>query len=330
MFLEFKNLEENFTKIAKKNFFIYGNNEFLIKETCNIIYKNLFIDNSFHFFDENNLDLKKLFLESISNSIFQKTIVFNIYDSFLKNFKDEDIKLLNQIFKVKSKNIFIVFIFKSDKIENNKNLLKIFSENTEIICCNTPSRDDLFLIIKKLFEKKNINISKENFNLIFEKNNDIESIYKIIDNFYINDQNEIKDENIKILNDEKKYNIFEIEDFILNSPAFFIKALENYLNKSKNNDIINLVNFFYNLFLRLLILKNKKNIKEEDLKNLKINNFFLEKYIKLSSFFSKEELIRLLQKLNQIDLKIKGIKSSYNIRETLKIFFAKLIIQIRD
>ena len=187
------------------------------------------------------------------------------------NYKKIDIKI--------KKNYFI---FNAEKINNNE-----ISEwiNEYVIINNLKIKKESINLIKNLTGSKLENLSKEIEKIkINMKKNDI------INNKIIK----------KYISENKEYNINEFQDIITkkSKPEIIKKFI-----KSKN-DIIEIINFIFNFFYKILIIRNTSKAAEK---------------------YSLKQIINNINYIYQAELQNKGIKSNFKKKKILTELIFKMI-----
>ena len=265
-------------------------------------YKNYYTLNNIYSNNQNNDELNVIKIQSIwRGHIFRKYLLRKLYNFY------NIMKLLNTLYSLfynKSKPEFKLFLnslyedyIPKEKENNKKNLyIKVSTKNDKIY-----PRKNSFNINKENIKKKPI-IDKNNINLFIpgNKNSNLsQKIYikknSIKKSATMSSENNIDNNNIKNMNDNivNKYNT--------------INNTDSKEDTKKSNKI--------------------KNKKSKDLKKLKLDD--IVKYITKKTYSLHFPLLlyrlRILQKMNLIDLKYKYLSKLILIKEkiTLRPYFLK-------
>ena len=220
----------------------------------------------------------------------------------LYNYKTKDLKNSSRFIKYlenpNPNNILLILCDKED------NLLKKY----------TKVLDNKINIYSYIDENYNIDNTTKRFLIDYVGNEN----YKIINALknikdYKDDDSKITIEDIKkIAVKDLNINIFSLLDMIGKKNTS--KALE-ILYDLKNNKDMELLHIIYQIAEQFRILLKYKLYKEKELKDneilkeLGINKYRFDKIIKNDYLYSKEELIILLNKLADIEIKLKTGKS---------------------
>ena len=221
----------------------------------------------------------------------------------------------------------ILYNYKTKDLKNSSRFIKYLENpnpnNILLILCD--KEDNLLKKYTKVLDNK-INIYSyidENYNidnptkrfLIDYVGNENYKIINALKNIkdYKDDHSKITIEDIKkIAVKDLNINIFSLLDMIGKKNTS--KALE-ILYDLKNNKDMELLHIIYQIAEQFRILLKYKLYKEKELKDneilkeLGINNYRFDKIIENDYLYSKEELIILLNKLADIEIKLKTGKS---------------------
>ena len=221
----------------------------------------------------------------------------------------------------------ILYNYKTKDLKNSSRFIKYLENpnpnNILLILCD--KEDNLLKKYTKVLDNK-INIYSyidENYNidnptkrfLIDYVGNENYKIINALKNIkdYKDDDSKITIEDIKkIAVKDLNINIFSLLDMIGKKNTS--KALE-ILYDLKNNKDMELLHIIYQIAEQFRILLKYKLYKEKELKDneilkeLGINNYRFDKIIENDYLYSKEELIILLNKLADIEIKLKTGKS---------------------
>lgn len=198
---------------------------------------------------------------------------------------------------------------------NPNNILLILPDKEDsLIKKYTKVLDNKINIYTYIDENYNIDNNTKKFLIEYVGNEN----YKIINTLknirdYKNDNSKITIEDIKkIAVKDLNINIFSLLDMI--GKKNIEKALE-ILNDLKNNKNLEILHIVYQILEQFRILLKYKLYKEKDLNNneilkeLAINKYRFDKIIENDYLYTKEELIILLNKLSDIEIKLKTGKN---------------------
>lgn len=198
---------------------------------------------------------------------------------------------------------------------NPNNILLILPDKEDsLIKKYTKVLDNKINIYNYIDENYNIDNNTKKFLIEYVGNEN----YKIINTLknirdYKNDNSKITIEDIKkIAVKDLNINIFSLLDMI--GKKNIEKSLE-ILNDLKNNKNLEILHIVYQILEQFRILLKYKLYKEKDLNNneilkeLAINKYRFDKIIENDYLYTKEELIILLNKLSDIEIKLKTGKN---------------------
>jgi len=104
-----------------------------------------------------------------------------------------------------------------------------------------------------------------------------------------------------------------------------LKGLENLLDAGESEILINhLIARHFRLILKALVLKDKGVSSRAIIEKLNVASFIGEKILKQSKLFNMEEVLDILTKLGDLDIKLKT--SSANSKRSLEL----TLLQMKD
>ena len=312
---------QDLNKNLKKNLFLFhGVNEGYKEEIIKKLFKPIFENNIFKYFEKEILsNIDNFYDEILSASFFEnkKLIIINeVTDKFK-----------NEIEFLKEKELGeIKIICISNILEKKSKLRNLFEKERDLISIPFYSDNNLTLstIAKKFFLEKKIYISQESINLIVNRaNGERKSLNNELDkisNFLINKKKISLEEIYSLTNLSENYSINELVDNCLAK------------NKQRTINIINENNFSLEdsiIIIRTFLLKSKRLLKltqnfqndqnlDKTILNFKPPIFWKDKELVKQQLknWSLERTYKLIDEINKIELNIK--KNSIN---SLNILF---------
>ncbi len=214
---------------------------------------------------------------------------------------NEEEKFINYL-RNPSNNILI--LTNNDKLDERK---KVFKELKNYITIIEPDLD-LFNYIKHSFNNYQINprairlleeYTSDDYNRI---NNEIEKLKQYKSEDKIIDVKDIEE----IVNKNNNDTIFNLIDALSNRNKKKVFDIYNNLIKSGEDEIKILgmiANNFRLIFQTKILIK--KNNEKEIINILKMHPYVIKKAIEKSYFYSENELVKIIKKIGEADLKIK-------------------------
>lgn len=287
----------------------------LINKELDVLKKNIDVNNIYRF-DLRESSVFDLIYAIDSVSIFddKKLVIVTGFEEL----DDSDIliKYLN------NQNDNILVFISSEKLDNKKKLISEIKKNSKVIDVSNINLDDF---IKKSFD--GYKISSFNINLLKDYcNNDYERLKNEIDKLkmYKFEEKEILGDDIKLLV-KKSFdsNIFDLLNAIDRKDK---KSIFNiyYELISNNEDELKILSMLVSNFKLLYKIKELLMYKNEDeiIKILGIKPVRF-KILKRQSFhYDKEELLKYIKSLGDIDIGIKSGKIDKKI--AMELFLSKL------
>ena len=291
-----------------KYFLFYGQNDGLIKETLESLFKKKGVS-IYSYFENDILANRKVITEKVSNQSFfdnKKCIIVN-------NSTSKIIEIIEDVIKINDDETTIVTV--ASTLEKKSRLRNYFEKNKDTICVPffEDNHQSLLLICQNFFYKNKINISKQNINLIIEKSRGNRTTLKNelekIKNFSLKKKEIIFNDLIKIINSAENYKITELIDQCLAKNTHKTLNILNENRSSLEDNILIIKTFLYKL-KRLKNLKKAIEIKKNldvAISNFKPPIFWKEKDIikKQLSIMSEKDINILLRKTNQLELLVK-------------------------
>ena len=322
-----KTFELNKNNIDKFKFFLlYGENEGLKEEIINKIKKNQ-NGKEIKYEEAQILKNKSEFYNEIKNkSLFEEKRIF-----FLERCTEKISELLIEIFEDASDDLFII----NCSILEKKSKLRNYAErssNVVVIPTYKDNSQSLINIARKFFSEEKISISTETLNLLVNRcMGDRGILNKELDKIsnYISEKKIISLKEIAVLtNLSENYSASELVDASLTKNYIKVKEILNENIYSQEDTFLILRVFLQKAkkLLSLLEIINSENNVEKAINEYKPPIFWKDKPVlkKQLQLWSFENIINLICKLNDIEIKIKK-NSSQNL-----ILMKNFIYEILD
>lgn len=322
-----KTFELNKNNIDKFKFFLlYGENEGLKEEIINKIKKNQ-NGKEIKYEEAQILKNKSEFYNEIKNkSLFEEKRIF-----FLERCTEKISELLIEIFGDASDDLFII----NCSILEKKSKLRNYAErssNVVVIPTYKDNSQSLINIARKFFSEEKISISTETLNLLVNRcMGDRGILNKELDKIsnYISEKKIISLKEIAVLtNLSENYSASELVDASLTKNYIKVKEILNENIYSQEDTFLILRVFLQKAkkLLSLLEIINSENNVEKAINEYKPPIFWKDKPVlkKQLQLWSFENIINLICKLNDIEIKIKK-NSSQNL-----ILMKNFIYEILD
>ena len=302
------------------NFYlIYGPDKSLINKEYNKIIKSLNVEeNSIIKYDINENNLKDIIEDANMINLFgdKKIIKINDADMFNKdNIKNTD--LLVEYFENYNEKTIMIFIYNGEKIDNKKKITKLINKIGKVIFLDKKNIK-LDNYIKEYIEKEGYKISNQDINYLITKvgtnidniTNELDKLllYKIEDKI-INKQ-DIED--IAITNNEDT--IFSLIDAIReNNLSKSLSLYNEFINQ--NYDPLTILIMIANQYRLLYQVKVLSETKTQDqiATYLEIHPYRVKLARSNSYYFSEELLLKYLNTLSNIEIKIKSGEIDKNL-----------------
>jgi len=312
MIAKFTSFKQKFDE--KINFYLlYGENEALIEEVIEKLFKLNFSNNIFRY-DEGEL------LEGIdgfNNLVFNRSLFEENQLIIIYRATDKIFGIISKIIDQKPSNLKI--IIKSEILEKKSKLRNFFEKSKEalIIPFYEDNKQSLYFLAENFLKEKNISISPQKINFIIEKTNAKRKFLKNelekISNYLVG-KKEIDFEKLsKLINPNENHNIIELVDQCLSKN---IKGTIQILNENNfsQDDSVLITRIFLKKLKKLLhlskIFEKNKNI-DETIFNARPPIFWKEKEIIKQQLLkqNKLEINKFIVEVNKIELQI---KKNYN------------------
>lgn len=293
----------------KKFFLLYGINSGLIEETIENIIKPSFSKNIYNYEENEILQNIDNFKEEVQNKSFFENDKLII----ISRITDKVLVTLEELLEKNLEDIIIVL--KAGQLDKKSKIRNFFEKNSNTIC--TAFYEDNYQSLNQIalafFKNKNINISRENLNLLIERSRNnrinLKNELEKIENFYKTNKKINSEDIVKLTNLAENYDISELVDScLLKNEKKTINILnENNVSIENNMPVLRI---FLNKLKRLLKLqieiKNVKNL-EKVITEHKPPIFWKEKdTVKQQlKILTEEKILDLIYKVNELEILIK-------------------------
>ena len=292
------------------NYLLYGIEDTLINNKIkDLLTENNIDEISITKYDTTIDNLKNIIDDCQTISLFndKKTIIIDnaIYFSKGKGI-EKDINLIIEYLNNSNPNTILIFISRTESIDNTKKITKTLKENGHIIELN---KNDLGKFITEL--TKGYKISNKDITLLINRvGNDIDILAKEIEKIkcYTADKLTITEEDIiKCTSMNIDTDIFKFIDNIINKNKE--EALTTYYELLKNNEepvkIIGLLAAKFRLMYQVKYLADK-NLKANEIAiKLDVKKYPVELALKAGMRYSATTLLKYLKALANLDLDMK-------------------------
>lgn len=293
----------------KKFFLLYGINSGLIEETIENIIKPSFSKNIYNYEENEILQNIDNFKEEVQNKSFFENDKLII----ISRITDKVLVTLEELLEKNLEDIIIVL--KAGQLDKKSKIRNFFEKNSNTIC--TAFYEDNYQSLNQIalafFKNKNINISRENLNLLIERSRNnrinLKNELEKIENFYKTNKKINSEDIVKLTNLAENYDISELVDSCLVKNEKKTMNILNENNVSIENNMP-VLRIFLNKLKRLLKLqieiKNVKNL-EKAITEYKPPIFWKEKdTVKQQlKILTEEKILDLIYKVNQLEILIK-------------------------
>ncbi|AUB31664.1 DNA polymerase III subunit delta [Spiroplasma floricola] len=271
-------------------FFIYSNDNFLIKRQIEKLTQKINVDKEYEIFEYSLIDdpISSILEEINTYSIFstKKIIIINecwfVTENKIKMNKTYDLKFIEQILNSTNKEVQIIMTLNSDKFSKRLKITKLVEEKCKLLKLDEPNSEQKKDILVKKLENNKIEYENEALELFIEK--------------LPNDMHVFTNELAKIISLNKKltcqlveeitmkyhnFDTFQIANcFLSNDVKMFLKQWSSYLEI--NSDIFSFLALLANNLITLrniLILKQKNMNNSEIASTLAINPYRISKLL---------------------------------------------------
>lgn len=324
--MSYKTIKDLIDKMKVPNcILLYGTEEYYIDDAVSLI-KEKYVNSDYD--SMNYMEFEKIesnftdFLEFVTTFPFmsdKKVCVVKeagfLTSSGSLNKKDED-KLTDIIDDIDS--CIIIFLIKGGKADSRKKLVKKLKDKNAVFELNKLNEGELTKYISNKFKNHNLNINIQDADYIANNSGYLEyestvSLYHVnneiekIASYKVNSKN-ITFEDIDLLMIKSiESNIFKLVDYICenNKEKAFEILEEMLLNNTPEQFIIHMITRQYRLLYQYVVLQKKGYSLNDIMNKMKIKNFIATKFSKQSKALSQEKIQYYMEKILEIDRKIK-------------------------
>ena len=296
-------------------YILYGTEPVIIKQKVDQIKKESGLDNlSWSYYDLENSNLKDIIEEANSGSLFSTKRGIYVENAYIftgttnKKLPEQDTKLLERYFDTMNEDTILVFSVFKEKLDVRKKITKKIQEVGKAINLNVKNND--VSIIKDMFKPCNISFD----NCVYFKNrigNDLGILNQEAKKILVFKENKgevTKEDIVNLTTSNVDMDLFHLLDNIVsdNKKA----ALESFEEMLKHGEepfviIINLANQF-RIFYQVKTLFEKGYNGKSIAEYLKIHPFRVKKALERRQQFDSKQLLSYLDKLADLDFKIKS------------------------
>lgn len=304
---------------------LYGTEEYYIDDAVSLI-KEKYVDRDYE--SMNYMEFEKIensfndFYEFVTTFPFmsEKKVCVVKEAGFLTsagslNKKEED-KVINIIDTIDS--CIVIFLIKGGKADSRKKAVKKLKDKSAILEFNRLNEVELSKYIVNKFKSHDLNINLQDADYIANNSGYLEyestvSLYHVnneiekIASYKINSKNITFEDIDLLLIKSIESNIFKLVDYICeNSKEKAFEILdEMLLNNTPEQFIIHMITRQYRLLYQYVTLQNKGYSYNDIMNKMKIKNFVASKLSKQVKSLSQEKIQHYMEKILEIDKKIK-------------------------
>lgn len=214
------------------------------------------------------------------------------------------------------KSTVLVLNLKGKKIQKTSKLYKAIDKNGVVLESSILYENKIPGWIIEYLKEKGFTITPDTTRILVENlGNNLEKISNELDKLILNlapgkqiTPLEIE-QNIGI---SKDFNIFELQNAILNKDVVKVNLISNYLTGKENSGSLPMIlNSLYSFFSKILLVHGLSEKTEQSVaRELKINAFFAKDYLKGAARFNIAKLAYIFSQLRVYDLKSKGVDNA--------------------
>ncbi len=298
-------------------YYFYGEEHSLIEETIKEIEKILLIKpEEKEIFYGSDIDIDTFISSLTSLSLFgeKKFIIVKESNKIKKSSKE----ILQKNLKYIGNNSYLIFInpekIKKEQFQNEQ-LIKEIAKIGDIVEFKQLYPEECIKFIKEELLNKGKFVSDQDIELFLElTGNNLLDIKNEIEKLvlFIGDKKEISTEDIYNCSGlTKQQNLHKLSETIISGDTQnAILIFNNLLNtRTEISHILNSINRTFQQLLTANILFNSNISKEEILKKLKMNVYFGSQFIDKAKKFSKEKILRKMEIVYRMELRLKSGKT---------------------
>lgn len=222
------------------------------------------------------------------------------------------LKLLENYLKNPVKSTFLVFSLNGNLLKTSK-LYKLFDQYATIFTSIQLNDQSVGEFVKSFLASQHISISRENIDLIVSSvGTDLKRISFELEKIVLNAKKgeEIKsDQILSLIGFSREFNFLELQNAIIDGNYRAMqKILLFFANQTKTNNIGQTVASLYGFYTKLLKAYDPKVRSSADLADiLGVKPFYAQKLFGAKRNLPLPKLILIIEKLQEADLRIKGI-----------------------
>ena len=309
-------------------YILYGENELEINNYINNILKSENIENKVTY-NYNESKIEDVIEEAGYFDLFGNKKLIELTEcDFLTSKTTLENKTFDNYIKNPNENAIMIFKVITDKLDERKKIYKTLKEKSIIKEFKLPDEKNIENYIKTYFNTREYKIDSESIKEISIrlKNNTkvLNSELEKLEIYKYNDKNIVKEDVIKVITKYEENNIFKLVDAVIKKNKAQIFNLYKSLIENKEEPTIILV-----LLANQFRLMYQANVLAESGMNqyaigtkLKEHPYRVQLALENSRTIEKEELLNILYRLSDIDIKIKTGLIDKN--KALEIFFLEL------
>jgi DNA polymerase-3 subunit delta len=211
-----------------------------------------------------------------------------------------------------------IFLIKDGKPDSRKKLVKKLKDKNAIFEFNRLKEDELLRYIVSKFKKHNLDIKPQDAEYIANNSGYLEyestiSLYHVnneidkIAAYKVNSKNVSFEDIDLLLIKSVESNIFKLVDYICenNKEKAFEILDDMLLNNTPEQFIIHMISRQYRLLYEYVILQKKGYTLNDIMNKMKVKSFVANKLSKQARALTKEKIQYYLEKILEIDKKIK-------------------------
>lgn len=284
----------------------------LIIERINKIIKN---EQNIETYDLNNTELEDILIEAQYVSMFNDKRVMIIKNASIfgtGKVSDKNNELLLKYLDNPNENTVLIFTY-NDKCDTRKKITKIIKEKYSYIEIPKLSFNDLAIEIRNNLKNDGYSIENDSINYIINNClNNYDLIYNELEKLKLYYQNPCKIQYAdvkKIISSSIDDNNFKFIEAVINNDLMkAFKILDDLtLLKVEVISLISLLAREYRLIYSLKVLYDDKMDLASIARELKLQNWQVEKMLKNSFKYTYDELENNLLNLNECDLQMKSV-----------------------
>jgi len=299
--MKFVELKKTLKTEIKNNYFLKGDDEYLlshayelIKDACNIDFPEL---NLIVFKEDVDFDNVVKALETLPMFVDRKLIYVKLTS---KDFKNES-KLDDYLKNINPSSVLVVSV-------GNSGYLKSIEKHFEVVDCNRLSREVVFPFVVNELKKSNKTINKDACECLCDYCNcDLAKITNELTKCvsYIGDREVITTDDVKLLVSKSvEFQIFELTEALAKKNTAKVYEILGVL-KTKKDEYRGLLALIYKHFRRLFMVSIASENKAELSKMLGVHEYAITKSQEQARLFTKKQLKEINDICHKLDFDMK-------------------------